>query len=203
MPSPSTPQRPARRAELPAHIGRVAALLFADRGYGAVTMEQVASQAGVSKRTLYKYFAAKEALLEQVLEGTLAQELAQRDFSAEAQAGFRTALTALLHGSTRWCAQHAEVLLPYIRYKFAHFDPVAARTQDDRGLLPLWTLLVRQAQQRGELRAGHDPEQLASSLHYLYLGAMMRWLTAPTLSLKNEFDAVVGLFIDGAAAEGV
>lgn len=199
MPSTRTPKRPASRAQLPAHIGRVAAILFESKGYAAVTMEQVADRAGVSKRTLYKYFAAKEALLESVLEAELAQDLARRDFILDAQAGFRPAATALLHESARWCEQHAEVLPPYIRYKFASFDP-AAVIEPDRGLLPVWTGLIRAAQQRGELAATRSPEQIGTYFHYLYLGALMRWLTQRGLDLDKEFDTIVSLFVDGAAA---
>lgn len=199
MPSRRTPKRPSSRALLPAHILRVAAILFEARGYAAVTMEQVAAEAGVSKRTLYKYFAAKEAMLEQVLEAKLAQDLSASNFSLDAQAGFRAGVTALLHESARWCERHADVLLPYIRYKFASFDP-AAVIEHDRGLLPVWTGLIRAAQQRGELAATRPPEPLGTYFHYLYLGALMRWLTQPGLDLAKEFETVVALFIDGAAA---
>lgn len=198
MRSPRPPPRPSSRALLPAHIGRVAALLIASRGYDSVTMEQVASQACVSKRTLYKYFPAKEALLEHVLEAALAADLSRRDFSAHERSGFRAGITALLHDSARWCEQHADVLLPYIRYKFATFDPSAA-TEQDRGLLPVWTALIDSAQQQGELASTRRPEQLAIYFHYLYLGALMRWLSEPGITLREEFDTVVELFIDGAA----
>lgn len=191
--------RPPSRAQLPEHIGLAAAQLFRARGYAQVTMEQVAGHAGVSKRTLYKYFPVKEALLERMLEATLADDLAARDVAADERAGFRAGVTALLHESAGWCERHAELLLPYIRYKFASFDPAAAATAD-RGLLPLWARLVEAAQARGELAAGHRPVQLGTYFHYLYLGALMRWLTEPGLDLRQEFDVVVALFVDGAAA---
>src|SRR6185312_394283 len=114
MPSSRPRPRPSSRAELPEHMGLVARQLFASHGYAQVTMEQVAAQAGVSKRTLYKYFPAKEALLDE---------------------------------SAHWCEQHADILLPYIRYKFANFDP-GARPKEDRGLLPLWVMLIEAAQDR-------------------------------------------------------
>lgn len=191
--------RPPSRAQLPEHIGLAAAQLFRAKGYAEVTMEQVASHAGVSKRTLYKYFPVKEALLERMLEATLADDLAARDVAADEQAGFRAGVTALLHESARWCEQHAALLLPYIRYKFARFDPATAPAED-RGLLPLWTLLIEAAQAHGELAASHRPVQLSTYFHYLYLGALMRWLTEPALDLRQEFDVVVALFMDGAAA---
>ena len=37
--------------------------LFTERGYEAVTMEQVAERAGVSRRTAFRYFPSKESLV--------------------------------------------------------------------------------------------------------------------------------------------
>ncbi|MGG6294525.1 TetR/AcrR family transcriptional regulator [Leptolyngbya sp. AN02str] len=48
--------------------------LFAEKGYAAITMRQIAEGLQVSTGTLYHYFPNKEALFEQVVE-----ELAQRD----------------------------------------------------------------------------------------------------------------------------
>jgi len=46
------------------HIIETALTLFHSRGCKAVTMDEIASEAGISKRTLYEQFADKEALLE-------------------------------------------------------------------------------------------------------------------------------------------
>lgn len=195
---PDRSPRPRRRAEIPAHIQEVARNLFESKGYAGVTMEQIAGQAAVSKRTLYKYFPVKETLLERVLEEKLAMDLAQRDFRIDHQADFRESVLRLLHGSAQWCEQHADYLLPYIRYKFATFDPGVA-AGEDKGLLPVWAMLIASAQERGELRSARPARQLGTYFHYLYLGALMRWLTEPRLDLRREFDMVVDLFIDGAA----
>lgn len=190
--------RPRSRADLPPYIAAIAEMLFQSRGYTSVTMEQIATQAGVSKRTLYKYFPVKEALLESMLEAALANDLERRDFSFSRSRNFRANLAELLRESTRWCERNADLLLPYIRYKFATFDPGTARSQD-RGLLPVWTMLITDAQDRGDLNPTRSAEQLGTYFHYLYLGALMRWLTNPQLDLREEFDAVVELFVGGAA----
>jgi AcrR family transcriptional regulator len=52
-----------RRRRIADQIEAVAVGLFAERGYNSVTLEQVAAAAGVSARTLTRYFPLKEDLL--------------------------------------------------------------------------------------------------------------------------------------------
>ena len=192
-------QRSLNRARLLERIAGSAHELFQAAGYEAVTMERIAACAGVSKRTLYKYFPAKEAILAYQLESELAKDVARLDARLDEQAGFRANLSALLAESAAWCERHADHLLPYIRYKFATFEP-AHDPSDERGLVQAWTTLIASGQQRKELDATRPAAQLATYFHYLYLGALMRWITDRRLNLPQEFQAAIDLFIDGAAA---
>lgn len=198
--------RPLKKARLMERIVAAAGELFLTQGYSAVTMEQIGCAAEVSKRTLYKYFPAKEAVLAHLLEGELARDLARLDFRFDMNASFRANVSALLAESAAWCERHPDYLLPYIRYKFSSFEP-SAKTADKPGdsgdLVQAWTLLIVAGQQRGELDPTRPPEQLATYLHYLYFGALMRWITDRRLDLKQEFAAVVRLFVDGACVTGV
>lgn len=49
--------------------------LFAEKGYGSVTMRQIAQELGVSTGTLYHYFSSKQALFEQLAEEIAAQDV--------------------------------------------------------------------------------------------------------------------------------
>lgn len=66
---------------LPA-IREAAALLFARKGYQATTMQDVATAAGISKATLYRYVPAKEALRDLVAGDVSAGDLETRDARA-------------------------------------------------------------------------------------------------------------------------
>ena len=55
--------RDRQRAQIRADIRRAAFRLFIDRGYDAVTTEEIASAAGVSPRTFFRYVPTKEELL--------------------------------------------------------------------------------------------------------------------------------------------
>jgi AcrR family transcriptional regulator len=49
------------------HIARVAARLFAERGYEATSVREIVESAGVAKPTLYYYFGSKEGLAQALL----------------------------------------------------------------------------------------------------------------------------------------
>lgn len=65
MTSPSRPAslRDRQRAQIRADIRRAAFRLFVERGYDAVTTEEIATAAGVSPRTFFRHVPAKEELL--------------------------------------------------------------------------------------------------------------------------------------------
>jgi AcrR family transcriptional regulator len=72
----SSPSRWRRRKEArPAEILAAALASFAERGFAATRLEDVAARAGVSKGTLYLYFHGKEELFEAVVRATLVPNL--------------------------------------------------------------------------------------------------------------------------------
>jgi AcrR family transcriptional regulator len=65
MTVPARPEslRDRQRAQIRADIRRAAFRLFVERGYDAVTTEEIAAAAGVSARTFFRHVPAKEELL--------------------------------------------------------------------------------------------------------------------------------------------
>jgi AcrR family transcriptional regulator len=59
--------------------------LFAKRGYGSITMRQIAQELGVSTGTLYHYFPGKEDIFMQLVQEVCEQDIAK--FLAQAPAG--------------------------------------------------------------------------------------------------------------------
>jgi AcrR family transcriptional regulator len=55
--------RERRHRETRGELMQTGMRLFAEHGYDAVTMEQIAGEAGVSRRTLYRHFPSKDRIL--------------------------------------------------------------------------------------------------------------------------------------------
>jgi AcrR family transcriptional regulator len=64
-------------AARPAEIVAAALELFAERGFAATRLDDVAARAGVSKGTLYLYFASKEELFKAVVRESLLPNIAR------------------------------------------------------------------------------------------------------------------------------
>ncbi|WP_326616977.1 TetR family transcriptional regulator [Streptomyces decoyicus] len=87
-----------RRLQTRLEIAETAAALFADRGYDTTTVEDIASAAGISLRTFYRYCPAKEDALTPLfassvgqLVDVLAEHPADEPLSAAIEASFGTA----------------------------------------------------------------------------------------------------------------
>jgi AcrR family transcriptional regulator len=79
MPAPakSEPRWARRKHARPEEITAAALELFVERGYAGTRLEDVAASAGISKGTLYLYFANKEELFKAVVREGLVSPIAE------------------------------------------------------------------------------------------------------------------------------
>jgi AcrR family transcriptional regulator len=73
------PCRQRRKEARPAELMAAALDLFVERGFAATKLDDVAAHAGVSKGTLYLYFASKEELFKAVIQQGILPVLDQGD----------------------------------------------------------------------------------------------------------------------------
>ena len=82
---PVQSRRSAKKAEVREALLQAADRLFAEQGFDATTIEEIAARAGVSRRTFFRYFETKEAIVfpqtharfemfEKLLQARLAEE---------------------------------------------------------------------------------------------------------------------------------
>ena len=202
MTEPDPPgRRERRRTQTLDHVASTAMRLFEAQGYDATTMEQIALQSDVAKGTLYNHFPTKEAILAHWVHLELVVDAQRLHASIDPKAGFTAQLTGLLDASAEWSERYRAYLLDYFRFRFLNIESELGGGGDrstPRDLSGLFEALIAAAQQAGTLRTDVSAAHLASLLHHLYFGALMRWLTLPGLVLRDEFAVVVDLFVGGA-----
>lgn len=88
-----------RKDARPEEITSAALALFVERGYANTRLDDVASRAGVSKGTLYLYFANKEELFKAVVREGLVSPIAEvRDLIDHYEGSAFDLLRMVLHG---------------------------------------------------------------------------------------------------------
>ncbi|HWK50449.1 MAG TPA: TetR/AcrR family transcriptional regulator [Steroidobacter sp.] len=192
-------RRERKRQEKLDHIAQTGFRLFETHGFATVTMEQIAAEADVAKGTLYNHFPVKEAVLAHWFHMQLEADLERLLPICLADANFKRGMRRLLDASASWHEQHRDYLLPYLRYRFMNVGQPNVDENDARAdLVRAFFALIASGQESGELRHTQPAARLALFFHFMYLAALMRWLTTPKADLHDEFTAVLDLFLKGS-----
>ncbi len=101
MPRALPLRRPPRETVV-AGILDAAVTLFAERGYEATTMQDVAARVGMTAPALYYYFDSKQALLFEVIESNLIRVLARVERAAPAPTTASEDLTGFVREHVRF-----------------------------------------------------------------------------------------------------
>lgn len=177
--------------------------LFAERGHAGTRTAEIARAARVTERTLFKYFADKDTLLERVLAPAL---LAAGTPPPASEAPFAAWFETLLRQRLA-AAQLRPHALRVVLIELLTSAPARRR------FAPLWKRdlwggmvnAVARFQARGELRADLDAEALARMLLSLALGYLLsRTLVAPGLAWDDarEIARLLQVLRGGAGASG-
>jgi len=137
-------QRSRMKAERRSRLVRAAARLFAERGFRAVSMEDLAAEAGVSGPAVYRHFASKEALLAHLLINVSQQLLDQGTQQATSESPFE-AMESLICFHTDFALRDRD-LIRIQDHDFANLAVEDARTVSrlQRAYLDVWVRVFRQ-----------------------------------------------------------
>jgi len=96
------------REKLEQDILDAAKRLFAQRGYGGVSLDHIAKAVGASKQNLLYYFPSKEALYRRVLHGVLDVWLLYMDALSQRPDDPEQALREYIAGKLRFSREHPD-----------------------------------------------------------------------------------------------
>ena len=165
------PPRARRKEARPGEIIDAAVALFAERGYGATRLEDVARRAGVAKGTLFVYFPTKEALFRAVARSILSTNLnGIAHVATDPERSFSELIPTLLAQAAANGEGQPPVIMRLLIAESRTFPDLARVWHDEvvSKVLALVTGAIERAQARGEVRAG-DPRLHAFSI----LGPML------------------------------
>lgn len=156
-----------RKTARPGEILEAALSVFAEQGFAAAKLTEIARRAGVSKAALYLYFETKEDLFRAAARTLVAPDLTAIAAALEAtEAPFAQLAPLLMARAAGLLADgRATAVAKMVIGELRNFPDLARIWHDDvvEQVLALLTGLIARAQARGEVIAG-DPRLYAFSL---------------------------------------
>ena len=213
MPPAGQPKFKRRKADRPKEIVAAAMEIFAEKGFAAARLDDIAARAGVSKGALYLYFATKEDLFRAVIEQGVAPNLGRLQAALVEHRGAFPELLRAFAAIAVGIATETPVggIAKMVIGESRNF-PELARAWRERLVEPALGAMsgaIAAAQARGELRAG-DPRHAAISLvSPMLLGVIWRETFVPVGAepfdlralLAQHVDTILGgMALPGAAA---
>lgn len=150
----------AGESERRAAIVEIAAGLFAERGYRATTVREIADAAGLLSGSLYHHFDSKESIIDELLSSFLTE--LQAEYAAIAAAPTRPSdtIAALVRSAFAAIARHraAVTVFQNERGYLATLPRFGYLRTSEEASQRLWLAALRAGIAAGELRADLDPK---------------------------------------------
>jgi AcrR family transcriptional regulator len=177
------PKWQRRADERPREICAAALEIFAEKGFAAARLDEIARRAGVSKGTLYLYFKDKEALFRAVVQSAIAPNIeAVTSAISAVDAPFAEVVRMLLAAfAEREARLPIGAVAKMVVGESRNFPELARVWHDEVASKAIGAIaaFIERAQQRGEVKAG-DPRLYAFGLMGpMVLGALWRTTLVP------------------------
>lgn len=182
MLEPGQPKFRRRKAERPDEIIAAAVEIFADKGFAAARLDDIAARAGVSKGAIYLYFATKDDIFRAVVEQAAAPNLEGLKAMASMAPSFTELARFFASNLSRVLADSPLGGVAKMVIAEARNFPELARIWHDRLVAPAlgaMTAAIEAGQARGELRPGDARQYAASMVAPLLLGVIWRETFTP------------------------
>lgn len=164
-----------RKEHRPSELLDAATDIFVARGYAAARLDDIAARAGVSKGTLYLYFASKEELFKAVVRVKFLPLIEEFHTRIQQATGCTEELLAEILGGW-WCcfSQHqCSGIIKLIISEAENFPEIARFFHDEVALIGHNT--VRQVVQRGiERKEFREPPDLDTAVHLMISPLIMK-----------------------------
>ncbi|HET6348953.1 MAG TPA: TetR/AcrR family transcriptional regulator [Candidatus Krumholzibacteria bacterium] len=166
-------RRERRAAETRVKLFRSALQLFAEHGFGNVTVEEITELADVGKGTFFNYFKSKDHVFRVMAEiqlGKVREALEAAESGKPTRSILRSLFTRIAEEPGRSPALARAVVAAFvsssIREQVAH-DMAEGRRLASR--------ILQLGQARGEIDSTLKPEQMALHLQEAFIGTMLMW----------------------------
>ena len=188
------------RSERRAHLVVLAGELFAQKGYRATTVREIADAAGILSGSLYHHFDSKESIGDEILSSFINEVLADYRGAVASAASPRAAIEQIVRSTSLTLARHraALAMLQNDWSYFAAQPRFAYLPKALREIERTWVTQLELGQQSGLFRADLDAKLTYRLLRDI-LWIPEQWRRTRGYSTGQVVDAFLRILFDGIA----
>ena len=189
------------RSERRAHLVVLAGELFAQKGYRATTVREIADAAGILSGSLYHHFDSKESIGDEILSSFINEVLADYRGAVASAGSPRAVIEQIVRSTSRTLARHraALAMLQNDWSYFAALPRFAYLPKALREIERIWVTQLEAGQESGLFRADLD-----SKLTYRLLRDVLwipeQWRRTRGYSTDQVVDGFLRILFDGIAS---
>ncbi len=195
-------RRAAKREATRGHILAAADRLFAERGFDATTVDEIADAANVAKGTFYYHFSSKDELLVALIRDSMGQIATHALAALAAGASPVQVLRDFLVGCGQFADTHRHLVRLPMALTLGPGQPGEAR-EGQASFRRLCAEILAAGQARGEVRGDIAAMEMGQILAMILVESLFSGLASsdgPTIVERVERN--FQLFLEGAATKG-
>lgn len=198
---PGRPLDPQRNLERRREILHAAAQIFADRGYAAADVAQIARLLGLTKASIYHYFESKEKLFFATVDAKLGELAEQMAALAEKVEGKIEGIGVAAETYLRYFQENPEAVELMIEER-ATFKTRESHTYFlyREATMHKWVLALEELVARGQLRPVPPVATLRLLSDLLYGRVITNFFVSDKRSPKEQSDEIVDVLMRGLKA---
>jgi len=188
------------QSERRAHLVVLAGELFAQKGYRATTVREIADAAGILSGSLYHHFDSKESIGDEILSNFINEVLADYRGAVASAASPRAAIEQIVRSTSRTLARHraALAMLQNDWSYFAAQPRFAYLPKALREIERIWVSQLEAGKESGLFRADLDTK-LTYRLLRDVLWIPEQWRRTRGYSTDQVVDAFLRILFEGIA----
>ena len=185
-------------------ITAAATKVFAEQGFDKARMDDIASEANLSKGTLYLYFKSKDAIIKHLLDRLFEREFAdmrsQLDSPISAREKLLNFAEIIIADLQNW-SRLIPIMYEFLGRLFRQSIVQQAFKEYMNTYLDVITPVIQQGMDAGEFTVT-DAEETAITIGALFEGTILLWVYDPSrIDLEKHLRAGVDLLLKGITKE--
>lgn len=199
----TTTKKAAPPSERRTHLIRLAADLFAEKGFRATTVREIADAAGILSGSLYHHFDSKESIGDEILREFLDDVLGGYRAAVADTDDPRVAIERIVHSSTAALSRH-RAALTMLQNDWAYFSAqkrFAYLRAAMKEIEQTWVDQLERGKQTGQFRADLDARLIYRLLRdILWIPTSWKQSRGSNWNTDEIVDGLLRLLFDGITA---